>query len=156
VRTSVSCSLSDGTKGCGSRTKLDHSGSVQIVYKNLTIAILPPSTARLSSCRKEGMEHMCRNHCASCPMKMQVSGRTCGASCRRRLSRPLAIACVWHFEDSFDGGMIRAHCVPWLLAPFSFLQGGSCFRRDAVCSVIATLFFLVEASVADDAGPPGS
>jgi hypothetical protein len=39
--------------------------------------------------------------------------------------------------DSFDADLVHAHCMPWLLDPFTFLQG--CFRsqRDAVCSVIA-------------------
>jgi hypothetical protein len=39
----------------------------------------------------------------------------------------------------------------WLLDPFSFLQGCSRSRREAVCS-----FLLVGASVADDAVPAGS
>jgi hypothetical protein len=38
--------------------------------------------------------------------------------------------------DSFDADSVRAHCVPWILDPFSFLHG--CARsRDAVCSVLA-------------------
>jgi hypothetical protein len=46
--------------------------------------------------------------------------------------------------------------LPWLLDPFSFLQGCSRSRRDAVCSVIATFVLLVGASVADDVVPAGS
>jgi hypothetical protein len=58
--------------------------------------------------------------------------------------------------DSFDADSVRAHCIPWLLDPFSFLQG--CFRsqRDAVCSAIASSVPLVGASVAADAVPEGS
>jgi hypothetical protein len=50
---------------------------------------------------------------------------------------------------------VRAHCMPWLLDPFSFLQGCSGSRRDAVCSVIAAFVLLVGACVADDAVPAG-
>jgi hypothetical protein len=46
--------------------------------------------------------------------------------------------------------------MPWLLDPFSFLQGYSCSRRDTVCSVIAVFVLLVGASVGDDAVPAGS
>jgi hypothetical protein len=46
--------------------------------------------------------------------------------------------------------------MPWLLNPFSFLQGCSHSRRDAVCSVIAAFVLLVGASVADDIVPAGS
>jgi hypothetical protein len=52
--------------------------------------------------------------------------------------------------DSFDADSVQAHCMPSLLEPFSFLQGCSRSRRDAVCSVIAAFVFLVGASVADD------
>jgi hypothetical protein len=55
--------------------------------------------------------------------------------------------------DSFDADSARSLCMPWLLDPFSFLQGCSRSRRDAVCSVIATFVLLVGASVADDAVP---
>jgi hypothetical protein len=46
--------------------------------------------------------------------------------------------------------------MPWLLDPFSFLQGCSRSRRDAVCSVIAAFVLLVGASVAGDVAPVGS
>jgi hypothetical protein len=60
--------------------------------------------------------------------------------------------------DSFDADAdaVRAHCMPWLLDPFFFLQGCSLSRRDAVCSAFAAFAFLVGASVADDAVPVGS
>jgi hypothetical protein len=58
--------------------------------------------------------------------------------------------------DSFDADSVCAHCMPWLLDPFSFLQGCSRSRRDAVCSVVAAFVLLVGASVADDAVPAGS
>jgi hypothetical protein len=58
--------------------------------------------------------------------------------------------------DSFDADSVVAHCMPWLLDPFSFLQGCSCSRRDAVCSVIAAFVLLVGASVADDLVSAGS
>jgi hypothetical protein len=58
--------------------------------------------------------------------------------------------------DSFDEDVVRARCMPWLLVPFSFLQGCYSSRRDAVCSVLAAFVFLVGASVADDAVPVGS
>jgi hypothetical protein len=48
------------------------------------------------------------------------------------------------------------HCMPWLLDPFSFFQGCSLSRRDAVCAVIAAFVLLVGASVADDVVPVGS
>jgi hypothetical protein len=53
--------------------------------------------------------------------------------------------------DSFDADSVRAHCMPWLLDPFSFLQGCSRSQRDAVCSVIAAFVLLVGTCVADDA-----
>jgi hypothetical protein len=46
--------------------------------------------------------------------------------------------------------------MPWLLDPFSFLQGCSRSQRDAVYSVIAALFLLVGASVAVDVVPAAS
>jgi hypothetical protein len=58
--------------------------------------------------------------------------------------------------DSFDANAVRARCMPWLLDPFSFLQGCSRCRRDAMCSVLAAFVSLVGASVADDAVPVGS
>jgi hypothetical protein len=58
--------------------------------------------------------------------------------------------------DSFDADSVRAHCMPWLLDPFSFLQGCSRSRQYAVCSVLAAFVLLVGASVADDAVPAGS
>jgi hypothetical protein len=58
--------------------------------------------------------------------------------------------------DSFDADSVFAHCLPWLLDPFSFLQGCSRSRRDALCSVIAAFILLVGASVADDVLPAGS
>jgi hypothetical protein len=58
--------------------------------------------------------------------------------------------------DSFDADSVRALCMPWLLDPFSFLQGCSRSWRDAVCSVIAAFLLLVGASVADDGVPAGS
>jgi hypothetical protein len=83
-----------------------------------------------------------------------ISGRTCGTSCR--MSHPLAksVRLALHV-DSFDADSVRAHCMLWLLDPFSFLQGCSRSRRDAVCSVIASFVLLVGASVADDAVPAG-
>jgi hypothetical protein len=58
--------------------------------------------------------------------------------------------------DSFDADSVFAHCMPWLLDPFSFLQGCFRSRRDAVCSVIVAFVLLVGAPVADDAVPAGS
>jgi hypothetical protein len=58
--------------------------------------------------------------------------------------------------DSFDADSVRALCMPWLLDPFSFLQGCSRSGRDAVCSAIAAFVLLIGASVADDAVPAGS
>jgi hypothetical protein len=58
--------------------------------------------------------------------------------------------------DSFDADSVRAHCMPWFLDPFSFLQGCSRFQRDAVCSVIGAFVLLVGASVADDSLAAGS
>jgi hypothetical protein len=58
--------------------------------------------------------------------------------------------------DSFDADSVRVHCVPWLLDPFSFLQGEYRSRCDAVCSVLAAFALLVEASVVDAAVPVGS
>jgi hypothetical protein len=59
--------------------------------------------------------------------------------------------------DSFDANSLRMHHMPWLLDPFSFLQ--DCFRsrRDAVCTAIAAIAFVVldGASVPDDAVPAG-
>jgi hypothetical protein len=46
--------------------------------------------------------------------------------------------------------------MPRLLDPFSFLQGCSRSRCDAVCSVIAAFVLLVGASVVHDAVPAGS
>jgi hypothetical protein len=57
--------------------------------------------------------------------------------------------------DSFDADSVHAHCVPWLLNPFSFLQGCPRSRCDAVCSVPADFVLLVGASVADAAVPVG-
>jgi hypothetical protein len=45
--------------------------------------------------------------------------------------------------------------MPWLLDPFSFLQGYPRYWRDAACSGIAAYVFLLGASVADDAVPAG-
>jgi hypothetical protein len=56
----------------------------------------------------------------------------------------------------FDANLVRAHCMPWLLDPFSFLQGCSRSRRDAVCSVVGAFVLLVGACVADDAVSAGS
>jgi hypothetical protein len=58
--------------------------------------------------------------------------------------------------DYFDADAVRERCIPWLLDPFSFLQGCSRSRRDAVCSVLAAFVSLVGASVADDAMAVGS
>jgi hypothetical protein len=58
--------------------------------------------------------------------------------------------------DSFCADSDRAHCMPWLLHCFSFLQGCSRSRRDAVCSVLAAFVLLVGASVVDDPLPAGA
>jgi hypothetical protein len=58
--------------------------------------------------------------------------------------------------EPFDADSVRAHCVPWLMDPFSFLQGCPCSQRDAVCSVLAAFVLLVVASVADATVPVGS
>jgi hypothetical protein len=58
--------------------------------------------------------------------------------------------------DSFDADSVRALCMPCLLDPFTFLQGCSCSRRDAVCSIFAAFVLLVGAGVTDDAVPTGS
>jgi hypothetical protein len=56
---------------------------------------------------------------------------------------------------SFDADAVLAHCMPWLLDPFSLLQ--KCFRsRVMLFSVIAAFLLLVGASVADDVVPAGS
>jgi hypothetical protein len=57
--------------------------------------------------------------------------------------------------DSFAADSFREHCMPWLLDPFSFLQGCLRSRLDAVCSVFVAFVFLVEASVTDDVLPAG-
>jgi hypothetical protein len=49
--------------------------------------------------------------------------------------------------DTFYADSVRAHSMPWLLDPFSVLQGCSRSQRDAVCSVIAAFVLLVGASV---------
>jgi hypothetical protein len=64
--------------------------------------------------------------------------------------------CLALHVDSFDADAVFAHCMPWILDPFSFLQGCSRSRRDAVCSVIAAFVLLVGASVADDVLSAGS
>jgi hypothetical protein len=73
------------------------------------------------------------------------------------MTRPLASASVRPalHVDSCDADSVRTHCMPWLLDPFSCLQGCSRSRRDAVCSVIAAFVLMVDASVADDAVPAG-
>jgi hypothetical protein len=57
---------------------------------------------------------------------------------------------------SFDANSFRALCMPWLLDPFSFLQGCCRSRRNAVCFSIVAFVLLVGASVGDDAVPAGS
>jgi hypothetical protein len=64
--------------------------------------------------------------------------------------------CLALHMDSFDADSVRAHCMPWLLDAFFFLQGCSRSQRDAVCSVIAAFVLLLGASVVDDAVPEGS
>jgi hypothetical protein len=58
--------------------------------------------------------------------------------------------------ESFEAESVCAHCMPWLLDSFSFLQGCSRSWRDAVCSVLAAFVPLVGATVADGAVPAGS
>jgi hypothetical protein len=46
--------------------------------------------------------------------------------------------------DSFDADFVFTHCMPWLLDPFSFLQGCSRSRRDAMCSLLPPSFSWLE------------
>jgi hypothetical protein len=66
-----------------------------------------------------------------------ISGRTCGTS--SRLRHQLMSACTWRYMGMLLMQIPFAHCMPWLLAPFSF-WGCPRSRRDAVCSVLAALF----------------
>jgi hypothetical protein len=66
--------------------------------------------------------------------------------------------CLALHVDSFDADSVFAHCLSWLLDPFSFLQGCSRTRRRVMlCApLLPPLFFLIGASVADDGVPAGS
>jgi hypothetical protein len=82
-----------------------------------------------------------------------ISGRTCGTSCPASPARSRARLAL--HVDSFDADSVRAHCVPSLLDPVSFLQGCPRSWRDAVCCYRAAFVLLVGASVTDAAVPVG-